>query len=64
MRNRFHGFCLLMELLRKAHIKVLERLLMLRIKILVAVSDGNIGENHILCQEHLKFQMFKKMSKL
>lgn len=65
MRNGFHGFCLLMGLLRKAHIKVLERLLMFRIKILAKVSEGNIGESHVsrincyFCQEYLKFHMFR-----
>lgn len=65
MRNGFQGFCLLIELLRKAHLKFLERLLTLRIKIMVAVSDGNIGESHVsyincyLYREHLKFQTFK-----
>lgn len=48
MRNGFQGFCLLMKLLRKAHIKILERLLMLSIKILAAVNDGNIGESYVL----------------
>lgn len=65
MRNGFSGFCLLMKLPRKVHIKILERLLMLGIKILAVLNDGNIGESHVshinycLCQEHLKFQMFK-----
>jgi len=66
-RNGFYGFCLLIELLRKAYIKLLEHLLMLRIKIMVAMSDGNIGESHVsyincysFSQEHLKYFRYSK----
>lgn len=46
MRNQFLDYCLLIQLLRKARIKILKRLLRPGVKIFVAVGDGNIGEIH------------------